>query len=237
MLSAEITAKRLEEWLAKHGRRFPWRRVKDPYRIMVVEFLLQRTRAETIERVYDEVFRRFPDVESLATAEITDIKDIFSRLGLLYRAMRLINIARDVLKNYGGYIPSTIEELLRLKGIGVYMASAILNFGHGIPTPVVDKNVMRVANRLWGETRESNIRKFIEELYKHSNHRAVAYALIDLGSLICREKPRCSECPLNDVCPKLPLLKEKWRMQRKVIIVGGKVILKEQPVTRICKIK
>ncbi|MEM1829529.1 MAG: hypothetical protein QXV79_02700 [Thermofilaceae archaeon] len=232
MVSAETIAKRLEKWLGEHGRRFPWRRVKDPYRVMVVEFLLQRTRAEAVERVYEEVFRRFPSIESLASAEVASLKDIFSNLGLLYRAMRLVKIARHVLENYGGRVPSRIEDLLRLEGIGVYIASAVLNFGHDIPTPVVDKNVMRVANRLWGKTSESDVRKLIEELYRHGDHRAIAYALIDLGALICTEKPRCKACPLNDVCPKLPLSKERWRMLRKVITAEGKVVLREQPVAK-----
>ncbi|MEM2128455.1 MAG: hypothetical protein QXN86_02205 [Candidatus Methanomethylicaceae archaeon] len=232
MLSAKTVSEKLAKWSAEHGRVFPWRKVKDPYRIMVVEFLLQRTRAETVEKVYDEVFRRFPDIEALAIAETKEIKDIFSRIGLLYRAVRLVELAKYILENYGGHIPSSTAELLKFDGVGIYIASAVLNFGHGIPMPVVDKNVMRVANRMWGKTRESDVRKLVEELYKYSDHKTVAYALIDLGSLVCKEKPRCDACPLNDMCPKFPLFKEKWRLLRKVRTAKGEVVLREQPIMK-----
>jgi A/G-specific adenine glycosylase len=234
MTNAETIGKLLKEWFAEHGRRFPWRNVKDPYRVMVVEFLLQRTKAETVKKIYNEIFRRFPDINTLAAAENKEIEDIFSRLGLLYRAAKLVNAAKAILENHQGRVPCNAKMLLELDGVGAYIMSAVLNFGCAVPTPVVDKNVMRVANRLWGVERESEARKLIEKLYNYGDHDTIAYALIDLGALICMDKPHCGICPLNDVCPKLPIQKEKWRMLRKVKTATGKA-LKEQPITKLSK--
>lgn len=226
----------LERWFAENGRHFPWRAVKDPYRVMVVEFLLQRTKAETVERIHDEFFRRFPDISALAKTDHKNVEVIFSKLGLMYRASRLVNVARHILEKYNGHFPCNAEVLLELNGVGVYIMSAILNFGCDIPTAVVDKNVMRVANRLWGVQHETDARKLIEGLYEYGDHRTIAYALIDLGATVCKDKPRCELCPLNNVCPKLPLKKENWRMLRKVWTTTG-MVLKEQPVGKILKWK
>jgi A/G-specific adenine glycosylase len=224
----------LEEWFAKNGRRFPWRAVRDPYKIIIVEFLLQRTKAEIVEKVYDEFFEKFPNVDALARAETRQMEGIFSKLGLIYRARRLISIAKVILEKYHGQVPCSAEMLLELEGVGMYIVSAVLNFGCNIPTAVIDKNVMRVANRLWGVHREVEARKFIEELYEHGNPRTIAYALIDLGATVCKDKPLCNSCPLDFACPKLPLQKEKWRMLRKVRTPVG-IELKEQNVTKILR--
>lgn len=231
----KLVAKRLEKWYDEKGRRFPWRESKDPYKIIVVEFLLQRTRAETIEKVYAEFFRRFPSIESLATAKRKNVERVFSKLGLLYRATRLIDMARFILEKHGGHIPCDLKQLLRIKGVGVYISSAVLNFGYDIATPVIDKNVMRVANRLWGVKRQTDAERLVRELYKYGDHKKLAYALIDLGALVCKDRPQCRLCPLNDICPKLPLSKRDWRMLRKVITARGEVLLREQPVMRVKK--
>jgi A/G-specific adenine glycosylase len=234
MERAKAIANLLEEWFARKGRRFPWRTVRDPYRVMVVEFLLQRTRAEIVEKVYDEFFRKFPSVDALARAETRQIEEIFSKLGLIYRARRLIDIAKVVLEKYHGQVPCNAEMLLELEGVGMYIMSAILNFGCNLPIAVVDKNVMRVANRLWGVHREIEARKSIERLYEYGDARIIAYALIDLGATVCKDKPLCDSCPLDAACPKLPLRKEEWRMLRKVRTPMG-VVLKEQNVTKILR--
>ena len=225
-------ARRLSDWFSRQGRRFPWRRFESPDIVLVTEFLLQRTRAETIERVFDEFISRWSDISKIASASPDELRKFFSKLGLLYRWERLIGVAREIEEKHGGKVPCDFEELLRLKGIGVYIASAVLNFGCGKPTPVVDKNVMRVMNRLAGITRETEARRFIEHLYKFGDHRVLAFALIDLGATVCREIPDCGRCPLDDICPKHRLNKGEWRMLRKVVDKSGRVRLQEQPVTQ-----
>jgi len=227
----EIVEKLLE-WFNGNGRKFPWRTVNDPYVILVTEFLLQRTKAEVVERTYYEFFSKYPTIESLAYSNTTDLRKFFSNLGLLYRGERLKMIAEEILEKYGGTIPCEMEALLKLRGVGVYIASAVLNFGCDVPTPVVDKNVLRVLNRLGGIVRETVARHVILKLYRYGNNRKIAYALIDIGAITCLENPRCAACPLDDICPKFPLQKSEWRMLRKIVKKDGSTELREQPVVR-----
>jgi A/G-specific adenine glycosylase len=224
----EIAA-RLQSWCSTKCRRYPWREKADPYAILLAEFLLQRTKAETVAKFFVQVLSRYKDIRELASARKEELNEFFSKLGLLYRAERILETAAMIVERYGGVIPCDMNQLLKLRGVGVYMASAILNFGCGIPTPVIDKNVMRVMNRLFNVTKESVGREIILKLYKYGDHKAVAYALIDLGATICTEPPRCNECPLDSICAKHPLRKNEWRMLRKDLRCG-KVIIYEQPV-------
>jgi A/G-specific adenine glycosylase len=234
MPDAKIMAEVLEEWFKKHGRKFPWRFCNDPYRILVVELLLQRTKAEMVNRLYSSFFEKYPTLESLALAKLEDLNKFFSRLGLMYRGIRIKKVAEEILKKYGGTIPCNMDSLLRLRGVGVYIASAVLNFGCDCSVPIVDKNVLRVLSRCLGVTRESSAREFIDELYKYGDHVKLAYALIDVGSLICRNM-LCDECPLDKLCPKLSTAEEDWLMLRKVIDARGRVKLQEQPVGKARK--
>jgi len=225
-------ADRLVRWFDVNGRRFPWRFISDPYKILITELLLQRTKAETIEKIYDKFFNRFPNIGALAKADIAELKKIFSKLGLSYRAQRAKKVAEELMRIYGGKIPCNMYDLLKLKGIGVYIASATLNFGFNKPTPVVDKNVMRVLNRLRGITNEKSARIFVKKLFNYGDNQKIAYALIDLGSLICVENPKCTLCPLKGICHKIPLKKEKWRFMRKIIGKDGMIRLREQPTSK-----
>jgi A/G-specific adenine glycosylase len=222
-------SEKLIEWFDYHGRRFPWRLEKDVYRIFIAEFLLQRTKPETVERVYKEFFLKYPSITSIASARIENLNEFFSQLGLIYRGERLKEISLDILSKFQGSIPSDLWSLLKLKGIGVYMASAVLNFGYGIPTPVVDKNVLRVLNRHFNITREIEARSFLTKLYMYGDHKKIAYALIDIGSLFCKEK-HCNGCPLENLTKIFPLKKEKWRLLRKIVDKKGRIKLIEQPI-------
>jgi len=225
----KIIAQELSSWFDKRGRKFPWRFEKDVYKILVTEFLLQRTKSETVERIYHEFFLKYPSIQSLASAKKKELNKIFSRLGLRYRGDRLKKISLEILRKFKGEIPSDLESLLKLKGVGSYIASAVLNFGYNIPTPVIDKNVLRVLNRHFNITSEIEARKFVTELYKYGNHRKLAYALIDVGSLLC--KKTCSDkCPLLNITSVFPLRRDRWKMLRKVTDKKGKIKLREQTV-------
>ena len=166
----------------------------------------------------------------MARSDVDELRKFFSSLGLTYRGERLKIVTKEILEKHGGNVPCDMDSLLRLKGVGIYIASAVLNFGCDVLTPVVDKNVLRVLNRLQGIVREIDARHFIFNLYKYGDNRKIAYALIDLGALVCLYDPRCAVCPFNDLCPKFPLQKDRWRMLRKVIKKDGSIKLQEQPV-------
>jgi len=222
-------ARRLQDWCTASCRKYPWRERRDPYVILITELLLQRTRAETVAKSFEEIFSKYRTIEELASASSEELRGFFSKLGLLYRGERLREMAKVIVEKHGGRVPCDMRELLKIKGVGVYIASAVLNFGCGIPTPVVDKNVLRVLNRVFGVTRESKCREIISKLYRTGDSALIAFALIDLGAMVCVEPPRCKECPLSDICAKHPLRKEEWRMYRKVLR-DERVLLEEQPV-------
>jgi A/G-specific adenine glycosylase len=227
-------AERLEKWFCLYGRAFPWRRLRDPFIVFVVEMLLQRTRAETVEKVYEFIVQHLSSPTKLAEASEEELNRVFSHLGLTYRARRLKEFVTEIIEKYGGMIPCDMDSLLRLKGVGVYIASAVLNFGCDVPTAVVDKNVLRVLNSLVGITTESAARMFIAQLYRYGDHRKVAYALIDLGALVCKKNARkCNICPLTDLCGKHELRESSWRVLRKAMTGDGRIILREQPLSRV----
>jgi A/G-specific adenine glycosylase len=225
----EIAGK-LQSWCATKCRKYPWREKRDPYVILVTEFLLQRTKAETVAKIFGRLLSKYRTIGELASASPEELRGFFSELGLLYRGERLLEIAKTVVKRHGGKVPCNMELLLKMKGVGVYIASAVMNFACGIPTPVVDKNVLRVLNRVFDVSRESECREIISRLYRYGDNVLIASALIDLGATVCVEPPRCGECPLNEICAKHPLRKGEWRMYRKVLR-GERVFLEEQPVS------
>jgi A/G-specific adenine glycosylase len=223
-------ARKLQDWCTAKCRKYPWREKRDPYVILVTEFLLQRTKAETIAKIFEKFFSKYTTISELASASPEELRGFFSELGLLYRGERLLEVAKVIVERYGGKVPCSMESLLKMKGVGVYIASAVMNFACNIPTPVVDKNVLRVLNRVFDASRESECREIISRLYKYGDNVLIAFALIDLGAMVCVVPPRCGECPLNEICAKHPLRKEEWRMYRKVLR-GEKVFLEEQPVS------
>jgi A/G-specific adenine glycosylase len=221
-------AERLITWYEKNGRNFPWRHESDRYRILVTEILLQRTRAENVHKIYDKFFSLYPNVGSLSRAG-QELTELISKLGLTYRSNRLRELAKQLVEKYGGTIPCDLNSLLMLKGVGLYVASAVISFTCCSPTPVVDLNVMRVLNRHVGITRESEARNFISEIMRYADHRKISYALIDLGALACLDS-RC-ECPLADIS-NFCLKPESWVMFRKIITKNGKIVLREQPISK-----
>jgi len=232
-----VVSVRLKEWYLKNSgdKKFPWRTLQDPYKILVAEMLLQRTRGESVGPLYVKFISKFPTPVDILQVSIEELEIYFKKLGLKYRARRLYNIAELILKKYNGRVPCNFRELLTLPGVGVYIASAIMNFGCGKPTPVVDVNVMRVLNRMYGIERETLARAKIWQFYKSADPRIVGYSLIDLGREVCTLTPRCEKCPLKDICPRKPI-SSQWRMLRK-IIKDDRIILKEQPVKNSKKLK
>ena len=136
-------------------------------------------------------------------------------------------IAENIVENYSGRVPCDFDSILRLKGVGVYIASATLNFGCDIPTPAVDRNVLRVLNRLHNITSEFIAREYISELYKFGNHQKIAYSLIDLGALICITNPKCDMCKLKGFCPKFDLREKEWKLLRKTINKRNEIVLRK----------
>jgi A/G-specific adenine glycosylase len=193
---------RLLEWHEKHGRRFPWRENRTPYRVLLAEILLQKTPAERVVGAYEELLKLYPDPASLARADIKDIRRHLKKLGLEKRGRWLIKAARGIVELHGGEVPMSYERLVKLAGVGDYTASAVLVFGYGIPVPMVDANVARVVSRIYGLNLEDrrSIKNALTQIVPESKAAVFYDALLDLAALVCKKSPLCDICPISTVC-------------------------------------
>src|SRR6476661_10144647 len=139
----------LTTWYHKHGRDLPWRRTRNPYAILVSEFMLQQTQVATVIPYYNEWLRRFPDFASLARASENDVLRAWQGLGYYARARNLHATAQAVMSRYGGSFPRKIEQIRQLPGIGKYTAHAVASFAFAQSVPIVEANTGRVLARLF----------------------------------------------------------------------------------------
>jgi A/G-specific adenine glycosylase len=198
----------LLQWYAAEHRDLPWRSTHDPYAILVSEMMLQQTQVQRVLPKYEQFLAAFPTLADLATAPTADVISVWVPLGYNMRAVRLQSIARQVMDEFDGSIPDTIEELLTLKGIGRYTAGAIACFAFKQQVAMVDTNIHRVLHRIFlgmdlSEPRLSNDQRlaFAEQVLPVGQAYDWNQALMDLGATICTHaNPQCSRCPLQDVC-------------------------------------
>lgn len=194
-------------WYHKHARDFPWRHTRDPYKIMIAEFMLHRTRAEQVVPVYMEFLQKYPDVFALASASPEEVQKVTEHLGLHWRGKHFIEAARYIVGKYNGEFPDSYDELRKIPGIGEYIAGAILTICFNKPAPVVDSNIARFINRFHGLNLKGEIRRkkqiveIASELFDCEKPGKFLFALIDFTSLICKPgKPSCDSCPLKNYC-------------------------------------
>jgi A/G-specific adenine glycosylase len=205
---------RLLAWYAAHGRDLPWRHTRDPYAILVSEVMLQQTQVDRVLPKYHEFLARFPTLAALAAATAADVIRAWAPLGYNVRAVRLHQIARQAVAEHGGSLPSTLEGLLALKGIGRYTAGAIACFAYGAPVATVDTNIRRVLWRVFRgvepavwPTGQRAAREALA-LAEWALPAGAAYdwqqALMDLGATVClSRRPACERCPMASCCAAL----------------------------------
>jgi len=191
----------LLSWYKLNKRRFPWRETRDWYKCLVAEFLLVRTRSETVNKVYRDFLERFPTPQELCRASEEEILVFFKRLGLLNRAYRLKQTVCTIV--YKGVFPCSYTELTKLPGIGDYVARVLLTRVCSDPQPFVDSNVLRVMSRFLGLDKVSKERvcEWIERSVPKDILEEVNLALLDLAATVCKPRnPRCFQCPLQTMC-------------------------------------
>src|SRR5215472_3261816 len=146
----------LLRWYRRHGRDLPWRRTRDPYAILVSEFMLQQTQVAAVIPYYDKWLRRFPDFASLARASENEVLRAWQGLGYYARARNLRATAKTVIDRHGGRFPQAIGQMQQLPGVGRYTAHAVASFAFNQSVPIVEANTTRVLTRLF------NFRRSIE---------------------------------------------------------------------------
>lgn len=191
-------------WYEKRRRPLPWRETRDPYAILVAEFMLQQTQVERVLPKYAEFLARFPTLQALALASTADIIRTWRGLGYNRRAVHLQAIARQVMDEFRGRLPDDIESLRRLRGIGQYTAGAIACFAFARQVAFMDTNIRRVLRRLFlGEEQPSQ--RYLMEIATAALPDGRSYdwhqALMDLGAKICTARaPACRDCPIRKYC-------------------------------------
>ena len=187
----------------RRRRPLPWRRGRTPYRVMVSEFMLQQTRAETAVPYYDRWLRRFPGWDALADAPADDVMLAWKGLGYYRRAQNLHRTAMIVRERYDGRLPEDPVELRTLPGVGEYTAGAVASIAFGFPVPAVDGNVKRVLSRLMdvGDPTAALLRDEATRLLDPERPGDFNEAMMELGATVCTPRtPRCADCPVRPHC-------------------------------------
>lgn len=196
-------------WYDVHGRKhLPWQQDITPYRVWVSEIMLQQTQVATVIPYYQRFMQHFPIVQQLAAASQDEVLHLWTGLGYYARGRNLHAAAQQVVSQWQGCFPRSVEQLAELPGIGRSTAGAIASISMGIRAPILDGNVKRVLTRFFAIDGWPGVAAINQQLWQiadtltpdHS-HQQYTQAMMDLGATVCtRSKPRCGICPLQPQC-------------------------------------
>lgn len=196
--------RRLAAWFARAGRDLPWRHTRDPYAIVVSEFMLQQTQVSRVLEFYPRFLGRYPTFARLARARPARVREAWEGLGYYRRAANLHRLARVVVGELSGRLPDDPAELVRLPGIGHYTAGAVACFAFEHRAATVDTNVGRVLTRVFGRRRSARALRALHLLVQPRRGRAAwtfNQAIMELGALVCTARaPKCGGCPVRRQC-------------------------------------
>ena len=241
----------LLKWYDANRRILPWREQVTPYRVWVSEIMLQQTRVEAVKPYYERFMETLPDIGALARAEEEVLLKLWEGLGYYNRVRNMQKAAVQIMEEYGGRMPDTVEELLRLKGIGSYTAGAIASIAYGRRAPAVDGNVLRVVSRLRRDERlisDPKVKTAVEKdlLLVMPKDRPGDFnqAMMEIGATVCipNGAPRCEACPLGEICmahrtkteasyPKKAAKKPRTIEEKTVLVIQdeNKTVIKKRP--------
>jgi A/G-specific adenine glycosylase len=195
----------LRAWFRKEGRDLPWRRTRDPYRVLVSESMLQQTQVSRVVDYYDRFLKRFPTLDALAKASPTRVRESWEGLGYYARARNLHALSRAVKA-----LPADPEELRKLPGVGRYTAGAVASFAFERRAPLVDTNVARVLKRVFAPRADfkttpgaKRIWAIAEDILPRDGKSTWTHnqAVMELGALICTARvAHCGRCPVRTHC-------------------------------------
>jgi A/G-specific adenine glycosylase len=199
------------DWYHQNKRSLPWRRSINPYKIWLSEIILQQTRVAQGAPYYLRFVEQFPTVHHMANASEEEVLKLWQGLGYYSRARNLHATAKIVVNQYNGKFPDTYNELLKLKGVGDYTASAISSICFNEPQAVVDGNVYRVLSRYFGIDIPINstegircFKSLAEKVMDVNDIRDYNQGIMEFGAIQCSpKKPLCLHCPLNESCVAL----------------------------------
>jgi len=194
--------RRLLKWFRTAGRDLPWRRTRDPYHVLVSEFMLQQTQVARVTEYYPRFLDRFPTIERLARATPRRVREAWEGLGYYRRAANLHRLARTVVRDHDGTLPDDPTVLMTLPGVGAYTAGAVASFAFEKRAAAVDTNVARVLGRVFG-VNGKRAWSLAQRLLPTRGRTAWEFnqALMDLGARYCTaRRPKCPTCPVRPAC-------------------------------------
>ena len=201
----------LIKWYSVNKRSLPWRETVNPYYIWLSEIILQQTQIKQGLPYYLSFTKEFPNIFDLANADETRVLNLWQGLGYYSRARNLHFTAKFIANELNGIFPDTYQDLIKLKGVGDYTASAIASICYNKPTPVVDGNVYRFLSRYFGIETPINSSKakkefkdLAQELIDVRNPAEFNQAIMEFGARQCKpQNPDCEKCPFNSSCVAL----------------------------------
>ena len=199
--------RRVAIWGQKKRRTVPWRKRRDPYRLLMAELMLRRTRSAQVAPVFTKFVLRFPTPLALASSSERALVSLLKPLGLKWRTPAFRGVARKIVDEHHGRVPRDVTSLQALPGVGDYVASAVSAFAFNQPAVLIDTNTVRLAARLFGTSygpesrRDPQTRSLVAHLFDPTIPRRSAESVLDFASLICVSgRPLCEECPMTDIC-------------------------------------
>jgi A/G-specific adenine glycosylase len=198
--SRKLFVRKLLAWYRRAARDLPWRATRNPYAILVSEFMLQQTQVSRVLDYYPRFLKRFPTIAALARARPKAVMEQWDGLGYYARARNLHKLAREVTQRHDGTLPDSPEDLRTLPGVGRYTAGAVACFAYEQSVPAVDTNVKRVLERAFAP---KDVWEFAATITPRNGKTAWKFnqALMELGALICPARnPKCPECPVRSEC-------------------------------------
>ncbi|MCH7590053.1 A/G-specific adenine glycosylase [PVC group bacterium] len=229
-------------WFKKNARALPWRDTNDPYLIWISEVMLQQTIVSSVIPYFEKWKKKFPTIEKVAKAPLTQILRVWQGLGYYQRARNIHKASRAIVLYHGGRIPDKRDILEKLPGFGPYTTCAVLSIAYGQSHTIIDANVRRVFMRILGMRGAANvksdvhIRKVLISIMPKKSIRAFNEGLMELGALVCRPaQPICHACPVSKMCRAYDkglqeiIPKPKIRVIKKIEAVVG-IIKKDKKV-------
>ncbi len=200
-------------WYRVHQRDLPWRKTRDPYRILVSEIMLQQTQVDRVVPKYAQFLRRYPTLQALAKARAPELRRLWYPLGYNVRPLRLRRIAQRALREHDGRIPDSYDGLLAMDGIGRYTAGAVLSFAFNQDAPILDTNVARLLGRYFGVrghakrgATQRRLWQLAAAVIPKGKGYTINQAMMDYGATVCTARaPKCGSCRLQRACRSFPV--------------------------------
>lgn len=209
----QIFTEDLLAWFHKNRRSLPWRENRTAYRTWISEIMLQQTRVSVVIPFYTRFLRQFPSIFHLAQASLDEVYKSWEGLGYYSRARNLQKGAQYCVEHFAGDLPQSVDELLRIPGVGPYTAGAIASQVYNLPVPAIDGNAIRVFSRLLGlfispqdSAGKKEIYRRVLDIIPKDSAGDFNEAIMELGAIICTPgHPKCGQCPITCHCEALSL--------------------------------